>query len=229
MRGLQSIPIQQSVFEVSHMEVDQLISRFPRLYHMAQRDSWDNIQKMGLLSTSALLDHLDIQGVERFTIESQWRPHSVSIGNGKVVIRDQGPIRPADLEVVLEGMSVQEWYELLNRKTFFWLTRERLQKLLDGRRYQRSEHVVIIVDTQALVEGYLDKITLSPINSGSAFNRMGKRGPYTFKAIQDYPMARSKDAPAELAVDWSIPDIADLALRVEVWQGSSVVTTIWER
>jgi hypothetical protein len=33
---------------------EELSKTYPRLYHMADADSWQNIQKLGLLSTSSL-------------------------------------------------------------------------------------------------------------------------------------------------------------------------------
>jgi hypothetical protein len=39
-----------------------LIGRSPRLYHMAEADTWDSIREHGLLSTSALLDLFEIKG-----------------------------------------------------------------------------------------------------------------------------------------------------------------------
>src|SRR6266480_1717700 len=58
---------------------------------MAESGSWPSIQKQGLLSTSALLDLFEVEGEERFAIESQWRPQSVVITHpthGTAVIRD---------------------------------------------------------------------------------------------------------------------------------------------
>ena len=50
---------------------------YPRLYHMAEVNSWDSIQRHGLLSTSALLDFFGYSGPERERIESARRPVSV--------------------------------------------------------------------------------------------------------------------------------------------------------
>jgi hypothetical protein len=70
---------------------DELITRFPRLYHIAEAGTWPSIQRHGLLSTTALLDKFEITGTQREAIESKHRPRSVQISHkkyGVAVIRD---------------------------------------------------------------------------------------------------------------------------------------------
>src|SRR5450759_2050595 len=95
-------------------------------------------------------------------------------------------------------MSLQGYIELLNRKTFFWVRKERLISLLTARPHRGKVHDVLVVDTEGLVEGHPDEVTLSPINSG-AFRGSGRRGAFTFKRIDDYPCnerVRTKHADA---------------------------------
>ncbi len=47
-----------------------LVSRYPVLYHMAEDGSWEGIQRLGFLSTSALLDRFEVRDERRFAIES---------------------------------------------------------------------------------------------------------------------------------------------------------------
>lgn len=62
------------------------------------------------------------------------------------------------------------------------------------------------------------------------------RGPGTFLPIHEYPFEhwRTKrrslnKAVVELAVDYSVPDIRDLAITVEHVDHGEVVQTVWER
>src|SRR5574341_416177 len=115
------------------MTVEDLLSHYPRLYHMANEGTWESIRRWGLLSTTALLDLFSVDGQERYLIESCHRPHSVEISHpqyGKVTIRDQAPIRESALDKCLDGITRREWYELLNRKAFFWATEARVETLL---------------------------------------------------------------------------------------------------
>jgi len=170
------------------MTVNELVRYYPRVYHMANAGTWESIRQRGLLSTSALLDLFGIAGNERYRIESCHRPKSVEITHpqhGSVVIRDQAPMRESTLRRCLVGMRPQQWYELLNRKTFFWVTESRVHTLLTARLYRKKEHTVITVDTASLVAQHRDRATLSPINSGSTLYNPPRRGPHTFSTIAD--------------------------------------------
>ena len=99
--------------------VEQIIARYPVLFHMAEPGSWPSIQQHGLLSTTALLDRFDYDGDEREVIESRWRPESVLVEHdvhGTAVVRDQGPMPPRALRRVLDGMTPCEWYRLIQRE-----------------------------------------------------------------------------------------------------------------
>jgi hypothetical protein len=203
---------------------------------MAESGSWPSIQKYGLLSTSALLDLFEIDPNERHAIESQWRPQSVKIHHpiyGFAVIRDQKPLHEGALRKLLDGMSTVEYHAMLNKKTFFWVRRERLERLLNARAYRGRTHCVLTVETRALLAKHQDDIWLSHINSGAIFGS-GRRGISTFKRISQYPfeeMRKKKgdDALVELAVDYAVKDISELVVRVEDWIGQNSVRTIWQR
>ena len=200
---------------------------------MAERGSWPSIRKYGLKSTSALLDFYHIAGEYRRSIESCWRPESVTLEDpnyGKAVIRDQKPLHEGALKRVLIGMSTTEWYQLLNRKTFFWVTRERLERLLKARAYRYKPQTVIIIESSMLVNRHGDKITVSPINSGATFGG-GMRGRNTFSRLPDYDFEtawrkKKKDAIVELAVDYTVDDIADMVLTVEEWYEGKIIKKI---
>lgn len=98
---------------------EQFLALYPRLYHMAQAGSWPSIMRRGLLSTSALLDLFEVNGIAREAIESQHRPSSVEITHathGRAIIRDQKPMSEKALLKCLVGTTPRQWYELLNRR-----------------------------------------------------------------------------------------------------------------
>ena len=163
------------------MTVDQLTLHYPRVYHMANAGTWESIRQLGLLSTTALLDLLGIDGEERYRIESCHRGQSIKIPSpryGTVVIRDQAPMRESALEKCLDGISPREWYELLNSKAFFWASEARVQTLLRAKLYRNEEHTVITVDTASLLAQHARRVTLSPINSGNTLYNPRPRGRY---------------------------------------------------
>lgn len=219
------------------MEAEDLVGRYPLLYHMAEAGSWPSIRRHGLLSTSALLDRCHASGSFRRKIESEIRPASRSVsgeGFGTAVIRDQRPLIKANLEKVLDGVSVAQYCRLLNGKTFFWVAEARLNRLLGARLYKDKPHDVLTVDTRGLVRECLDRITLSPINSGTVISQNGRRGKDTFKSIADYPFEeRRRRRPAEplveLAVEYEVGNIRRHVVRVERRHGPEVLETVWER
>lgn len=204
---------------------EELAQIYPRLYHMANAQSWESIQKYGLLCTSALLDLYEVTGKQRIEIESRRRPESVRLFHdihGCAVVRDQKPINESKLQIALGKHPIEEWYRLLNKYVFFWLTRERLQTLLCARAYRDHPHAVLTLETLSFVRRYKDQIVLSPMNSGNTQPIAHPRSPETFKKMHDYPFKeRSKYGEyyqvVELAVEGGA-DVNDSILSVDLMQ-----------
>lgn len=215
------------------MTPEGVARKYPFLYHMAELNSWPSIQQHGLRSTSALLDLYQTTGSARVKIESQWRPRSVELTHRNfetAVVRDQIPMPEEKLVDCLDDMTAREWYVLINGKTFFWPEETPLGWMLNAPPYRDREHAVIIVPTQDLLTHHAENITLSPINSGSvhpakATGRPRRRGRATFKPIRDY----TTPWITELAVEYSVSNIAELAIRVEARQAKRTPRVIWNR
>ncbi len=221
------------------MRIGVLIERYPTLYHMAEVPNWPGIQARGLLSTSALLDLYGYTGGRRELIESRWRPAMVKIektGLPPAWIRDQQPMPPAELRPLLEqGMSVEDWYRLINAKVFFWAEWSRLEMLLGAKFYRGFEHVVLKVNTRLLLDQCSARIALTSMNSGSTFRRANgedppPRGADTFQAIDRFP---ESGQVVEVAVDRGVENVLSVAASAEVrvcagWkQPSSLVRPLW--
>jgi len=194
---------------------------------MAELGSWPSIQRHGLLSTSALLDRFEISGAERFRLESRWRSRSETIRHhayGSAVIRDQMPMREGELKPLLDGMKPRAWYELINGKIFFWADLRGLKKLLCAVMYKDKAHCVLTVDTRTLLNRHMKDIWLTDQNSGSVISKR-RRGLDTFKRVRDF----GSPWVEEVAVDYVIPDVADLTLRVEEWKADNKLREIWSR
>lgn len=219
------------------ISVSQFISHYPRLYHMAEADTWASIKRYGLLSTSALLDLFQITGSRRLAIETTHRPESVVISDpqmGSVVIRDQKPLKESTLANCLCGTTPAGWYRLLNGMVFFWVTEQRVCTLLGARAYRRRKHTVITVDSAHLIEKYGRVARLCAINSGSAIYRPTPRGPGIFQPFDDYPFEERRklrgmgNAVAELVLPHALPDIKDFVLRVEHRQDGRVTEVLYD-
>jgi hypothetical protein len=217
------------------MDVEMLIDAYPRLYHMAEEGSWSSISERGLWSTSGLLDLFEIDGPERIAIERRRRPESIEIAHpvyGTAVIRDQKPMNDRALQkCLLDGLTPEDWYRVLNARVFFWATRKRLISLLKARAYRRKCHDVLTVDSRSLIARHAHDITLSAYNSGSTVYRPIPRGLSTFRSIAEYPSnkrGRAEKPVAEVAVDHGVRDIRSVVIKVERMMGDEVVDVIWE-
>ena len=225
---------------MTEAELAELIRDCPALYHMAERGSWPSIRQHGLLSTSALLDLYDVRGPRREVIEGRRRPEGVTVEHPALrpaVVRDQKPMDDAGLRVcLLDGLTPEDWYRRLNARVFFWLTRERLLRLLNARPYRDAEHDVLELDTAALIAAHRPAIRLSPINSGTTKpfpSTASKRGRGTFLPIGEYPYARWRaqgrkagERVVELTVDYAVPDAARFVRRVVAMRGGAVTGVI---
>ena len=213
-------------------ELEELLENCPKLYHMAEHKSWPSISDRGLLSTVAILDLYGVRGKKRIQIEEYRRATSVVLKHSSlppIVIRDQIPLSDSALKkCLLDGLEPRDWYRLLNSRVFFWPSEERLMRLLSARAYRGKKHDILEVDTKAIVRDFPDKITLSPINSGSTLFNPSPRGKQTFSRIKDFPYAdRPKgNRVAELAIDHSVPNISDYVGRVVEMQGNKVIRVV---
>jgi hypothetical protein len=208
------------------VEVDELVRLYPRLYHMAAPDAWPQIVRHGLLSTEALLARFEVTEPLRTELLTRRRPASVPISHpehGTAVVRDNIPLSESKLATVLTDMTVEQWLRLLNSKVFFWLQRERVNRLLRAHAYRDSSHLIITVVTQSLLDHVGDdRVTLSRINTGSTAYAAAPRGSDTFKQIADYPhpprrrALKSASDIAELSVACAVTDIASVAVHAEL-------------
>jgi len=215
------------------MELGKFVETYPRLYHMAERDTWPSIKKHGLLSTAAILDHHGIKGAARNAFEKDHRPTKMSVGVDKnsIVLRDQKPMPPDRIaKALIDGTTPSEWYKFLNRKVFMWAEHGRLLTLLGALGYKKLEHDVLTIDTAKLMSVYEDRTSLCRMNSGNTMPFWLPRGLDDFKRIPDYPTKIRSGAPAkavvEVVIDYAVPDIAKYVIEVRRMKASEVLASI---
>lgn len=193
----------------------ELLAAHPRLYHMAEDGSWESIRVRGLLSTQGLLDLYQIGGDRRVELMRARRPQSVTIsraGFPDAVIRDQKPMNDgALLKCLQDGLTPADWYEVLNTKSFFWVTQQRLRDLLGARAYRNKPHTILTLDTASVLAVHRDNIRLARINSGATLYVPAPRGLSTFRSIADFPKTTKV---VELVIEGGVPDAANHAVIV---------------
>lgn len=215
------------------MDLEKLIELYPRIYHMAERGAWDSIRTRGLMSTTAVLDHLAVADGERARYESEHRGQKMDVKSGdpsSIVLRDQKPMPEGRLITALTGGTTpRQWYELINGKVFFWAEEQRLHGLLGARDYRKLEHDVLTLDSSTFIPAYAEAIWLCHMNSGNTWPMPHRRGTEIFCKIVDYPVTRTgnpKKKVVELVVDYAVPNIADYVLEVRRMKGNEVLNVI---
>jgi hypothetical protein len=222
------------------MNVEGFIARYPTLFHMAEAGSWPQIRRDGLLSTTALLDRYRVTGERRRRLEAcrRGKPEPIKHpDNGETaVLRDNGPIKDRILEdeLLVGDTTLEEWFRLLSGHVFFWVNESSLRSFV--RVYGKSAHDVITVSTRRLVERDYDRITITPMNTGSAsWSTELPRGRDVFKPrIHEFDLdtwdlltSESRDTIVELAVDYSVGRIEDVTIRVDRRSHQQVLETLW--
>lgn len=213
------------------MDLNLFVERYPKLYHMAEDGTWPSIRELGLMSTTAALDHFKIAGDERVLHEVTHRPEKVAIGpvGSQITLRDQKPMFPDRLEKALQGVTTTEWYKFLNDKVFMWAQEHRLFGLLGARGYNKLEHDVLTIDTAKFMAKHADRVWLCPMNSGNTFPMPHLRGLGTFQRLVDYPV-KANGSPqkevVEVVTDYSVPDISEFVIDVRKMKGSNVIAPI---
>jgi Family of unknown function (DUF7002) len=199
----------------------ELAQYYPHLYHMAECDSWENIQRHGLLCTDALLHLFEVPAEKRAAILAGQRKRRIPIEHpayGKAIIRDQKPLILSKLEGCLTDCSLDQWLGMLNSRVFFWLCQARLQTLMCAREYCGEEHIVLVLDTFRLATDFHQSITLARMNTGNTRPFAHKRGLSTFKRMPDYPFKErlrlgEYSTVVELAVEGGVKNITEYVIE----------------
>lgn len=220
----------------SSMDSAQFADRYPRLFHMADKDSWPSMRRHGLLSTTAIVELFDPPSVTRDAILKHRRRTSVELRDddlGSITIRDQLPLKFLN-ECVHDGVDPQKFLNALNGRVFFWLSEERLERLLNARANRDRRHLILHIDTAALLAVHGDEVELAPYNTGSAHvPTVPKRGPDVFTALAAYPFeewrrkrGKRGEPVVELTVPGRVPDVDRYVLEVELRGGGQPTSRV---
>jgi hypothetical protein len=204
---------------------EELLERHPCVWHMAADGMWPYIKAHGMLSVTKLLDLFGVEGENRLPIESERRPQCVELTDaehGRAIIRDNKPMyESALLKCLDDQLTPQDWYRILNAKSFFWVDKARLDRLLGARAYVKDPQTVIEIDTAKLLERHRDRVRLASMNTGQTLYVPQRRGLATFRTIDDFPDCAgrigTKQRPkiVELVVEGGVPDIAECVVNAQ--------------
>jgi hypothetical protein len=196
---------------------DELAEQHPLLYHVTDPHNWDGIRKHGLLSTSSLLSLFEVSDDARVAVERQRRPESVPLPphpvHGEAFINDNNPlIEKALMSCLDDGLAPADWYAMLNRRVFFWVTKKRCDEFLGAKTHHGRDRLVLVLDTLSVAQRYAEQMELSPINSGSAIHQPPRRGLSTFTPLLDYDYATWRRLRRQAKVKESLDHIAEVTV-----------------
>jgi hypothetical protein len=208
---------------------DEFCQAHPTLYHASADGTWPSICALGLLPVSLLLDRAGISKEERRAIERDRRSRAIplTVNGFTIEIRDQKPLSLSRLKSALKDATVEEWLLMLNERIYFWPSEDRLKHFLQAASYAKSGHLVIEVDTKALLDHCDKRVFISSMNTGTTSPYAAPRGRSTFQLVTEYPQRR-RSTVAEVSVVGGVPDVRAVAKRVYRFFERAEVETVWQ-
>lgn len=185
------------------------LQKYPDAFHVSLCADPNHVLTHGLNSAAGLLRFLpDASSAE--TLVTQRRSMlSVEAPWGRAHINDQKPLPRSGLLRCLVGLTPEQWYEELNRRIFFFVTRRAAERFAMVRATEMPARSIFVLDMHRMVETLGERLELSPINTGAAIRRASPRSRSTFQRIADYPLEQRGRA-----VGWS-GAVAEMSVRAE--------------
>jgi len=197
-----------------------------RVYHLADERNLAAIKKVGLMSTSRLLDGTDLPRAERHKIEREQRRVGRALPGG-AWIRDQTPMPPAALmRCLVDGSTPADWYALLNSFVFFWIDPERLAR--QARACFLAPQHILEIDAERMLKRHGTVAFVTSFNTGNAMRLAARRGRASFVPYEKWlmtgwahesselglPMRTNSHRPVELAIEGAVPEIMDYVINI---------------
>jgi hypothetical protein len=164
------------------VDLAKLVDRYAYLWHVTFAGGCDGIRTCGfqraidLLPGSAAMIRLNVS--------------VVGAADGKrVTIRNQVRSR-VDPSPCLDGISVEDWWTLVNSRVYFFCRKSDAKKLRDSYLSQSHPQELIKLRTRPLLQRVLQAVELTTVNVGVFPRATGpSRGPKNFIRLAEFPGA----------------------------------------
>jgi hypothetical protein len=204
------------------MDLDALVAKFPRIWHATFLGGWDGIQRSGLRSSTDLLTDAG-RSDEGSVMRSD--PVHLHYAGGGVVLRNQVPNRK-DPGPYLDGITVAEWWELLNSRSYFFADQVALDRLVDSYAKQGIGQEVITFQTRRLLSPVAEHIEVSTVNAGVFPRATGpSRGRSTFQPLSEFSGEAGKIK--EITVTTTVPIEESAVMKVVRFTPGEDPVRIW--
>ena len=209
------------------MTPEDFSARYPDLYHLTRPESLPLIRQFGLLSPLQLCDLFNLNDEEKDKLLSKRRPKSVVLTHtlhGTAVIHDNAPLSEKALGKCLDdGLAPKDWLHLLNERTFFFTKRNKADALRAGPAHKNQQRSLLVIDTETFLRAHIERVTISPFNTGSTIHTPARRGNGTFARLSslDYEVWRrsrpthTPDVPKEVSIVGGVRDIFNYVSAIE--------------
>lgn len=184
------------------MELDRLAGRYRDLWHVTFAGGWEGIHRHGLLRA------VDVDAVTAREIRLRSVERTLSDGT-RVTVRNQVMSRK-DPSTSLDGISVEEWWQLINARVYFFCREGDKDRFVEAYLGQGCPQEVIKVRTKSVLAPVAEAVELATVNAG-VFPRAGgpTRGRDTFVSLNNFPASEvSRIREVTVADRVSIPESA---------------------
>jgi hypothetical protein len=189
--------------------------RRPFLYHLTSELNLPVIaSSRSLVSTSVLLGQSD-DALTQLKKRRRSEHLFVEVDGHRVMIRDQLPLSEKALSKCLDdGLTSEDYCELLNQRVFCWATLSRLSRHFD--RYASEEPALLRFSTEEILRLNAN-VDFCRINSGAtrANSHLGgiapRRGYETFLSAERYPHGISSVVEVTFVERCTLPERIELA------------------
>jgi hypothetical protein len=180
------------------MTPDQFLDRCKFVCHVGPVGVWSQIAKHGFRTAEQLILESELSEDERQRLLSTPRRESVRlrVDGDEVLLRDQGPLfARKDLASVLgDGLEINDWVRLLNRRTYFFTDQLSMKKFRDKyAEIEGAQEVIWLSPLRVIgLEGL--HLELTSQNAGTIARRNGpQKMADTFVPFSSFPDRRPKE------------------------------------
>jgi len=193
------------------VNINDFVQKRPFLYHLTDHRNYEIIKESRVIySTRDLVYMSEIDDKESFLRSRRPYHTQIQVEDNTIYIRDQRPISEKALSKCLtNGWKCVDYIYHLNRRVFFWPTKERLIRHFN--RYKGENPIIIRVSTKDLF-GLNPHSEFCRLNSGATRpnSYLGGipplRGLETFRQAEDYGFTVSSVAEVTFQNNCTIPD-----------------------
>ena len=187
-RGLLAPPAARAAASVAasppRSPADALAKLRKVLFHASAYGAWPAIADLGLRTPAQVFS--DAADPRRRAVRNN-NVELVDPSGHHIVIRDQRPMVRAGIDAHLDGITMAEWLDVLNERSFFFARQKELTTMVA--RYQATEgQDVVVFDAAKLLAaaaGRVEVATVIPCEPVS-WTRCPCRNRATFVPINDY-------------------------------------------